>query len=964
MRTKHLLYTMALAGTFAACMQEEFVTVDSADALAGRKSIGKITFTEAPSTRWAVNNWDEIAPENGDGFSLMLVDVPRQGLDGQHVYPIDNYELINKVQTNYIFKKNGSNWDSEAELVEGNYLYVAPAQEGKLDRNTVEITLPTEQNLSLGADGKLDPLSALKEFVEKKYPFYIGHRFLSEDGSISLPKMEEIFAYPEITVTNTYMDGRHTPVLTKVIIKQENPEDAFVINAPLQADEAAKLLTNEYFEHAEGDTKSEKDKVVVGDWAGHMNEFFGVEKIDENKQVCGEGQVNDQEIPDTKDYEAYDLEGTERETYMYNKGLYGKTSDLLGNPKSRSQYIVINMPEGGIALDYQETIKFNAVIPAETYSMTVGGVGAQEEKGLTIYAVLENGQAYRKVVRSDAEGVDIKKMIEMYPGKRYPNQDYSGLEVKGEKGLYFTVDLHDGATDGMNRYEEVDAASIIGGVGTIDSTEDLIAAIKNYSSSEKLNLTVEGRNVVYNEEVNKAVANTDCQSVNIQGNIKVEGEEDASKNAWAINPKVTIEDAVIEKGKVAANVNSLKKVFVAEGAELTLDGDVAGNEENATITNAGILTLNTDGFKAVKNYGELKVGTDLTNKVDDIKVEYAACGEGGEIISPSIDLNPSVEVLAGGTYAISGELDYPITVNAWTKANKSDAGVLKLSDNTSIVKVIGKFGNKEVERVGNIINNGKILGENINLTVDAGLAMTVGTGAEVESKVVISGASHSLGYLEDNVVAAKDYIPAATVTNNGTLDKVEVNGLLVMGAGSRVDGDISSASGWKEGQIDNTAKGVLGGTVADNVEVYATFTGMDLSTAESKAAMTNAMKAYTNSYQVKVARLVGAMKIGNGDTGLWKGSDLGGSTITEIEFAKGSSLTIGDAKFTTNVKISVSAEDVKWTGNTEGESTFELMTDNGTPERKLCLVENDGEVKAVKGYIDTVNCAEVSDLEK
>ena len=160
MRTKHLLYTMALAGIFAACTQDEFETVNGADALTGRKSIGQVTFTEAPSTRWAVESWDKIAPEADDAFSLMLVDNPRTGLDGMHLYPIDNYELIEKAQTNYIFRRGNSGWTNDAELVEGNYLYVAPAQEGKLDRNTVEINLPTEQNLSLGEDGKIDPLSA------------------------------------------------------------------------------------------------------------------------------------------------------------------------------------------------------------------------------------------------------------------------------------------------------------------------------------------------------------------------------------------------------------------------------------------------------------------------------------------------------------------------------------------------------------------------------------------------------------------------------------------------------------------------------------------------------------------------------------------------------------------------------------------------------------------------------------
>ena len=908
MRTKHLLYTMALAGTFAACMQEEFVTVDSADALAGRKSIGKITFTEAPSTRWAVKNWDEIAPEDGDGFSLMLVDVPRQGLDGQHLYPIDNYELINKVQTNYIFKKNGSNWDSEAELVEGNYLYVAPAQEGKLDRNTVEITLPTEQNLSLGADGKLDPLSALKEFVEKKYPFYIGHRFLSEDGSISLPKMQHIFAYPEITVTNSDAFRDQTAILKKVIIKQEKADDAFVINAPLKADAVAKLLTNEYFEDREN-TDTSKDKVVVGDWAGHMSQYFGVEGKEELMQVWKNDSENNEEIPATAIFEAHDLNGQVLEKYMYNKGLHGATSELLGAPQSKSQYIVINMPGDGIALKYGESIKFNAVIPAETYQFTT-----LNDEGLTIYAVLDNNEAYKKVVTSNIDEIN------MYPGKRYPDQDYTGLEVKGQKGLYFTIDVCDGKTDGVSKYVKITEAEI-GGVGTIDSTDDLIAAIKAHTSTENLNLTIEGRNVVYNEEVNKAVANTNCQNVTIQGNIKVIG---GTSEALAINSRVVIEDAVIEEGKVAANENSLKQVFVDPEAELTLN-EVTDNVKGvATIYNTGVLTLRTKYFARVENYGKLKVGTDLSGATN-IEIRYAACGEGGEIISPSIDLIPSVEVLAGGKYAISGDLDYEITVNAKTATD--NAGVLMLSANTNIVKETKKFGKKELETFGNIINNGEVSGAGV-LTVNAGRSMTVGADATVTNKVVISPATHKL---ESMIKGVEDYEPKAVVYNAGTLKgNVDVNGLLVMKtANARVKGEINfTADGNDEGEIDNTAKGVIEKTVPENVVVFATVNEINL---DDHANTVKALKDYTTSTRkVTVFRLTGELKrVQNMEDGkaVELTNDHVGKDVTAIEFMPGSSITLGEVTVESTIDFIARGKDVPVNGRTENTSVLKAKTE-------------------------------------
>ncbi|MBU3813496.1 MAG: hypothetical protein H9791_03170 [Candidatus Bacteroides intestinipullorum] len=930
MRTKHLLYTMALAGIFAACTQEEFETVNGADALAGRKSIGKVTFTEAPSTRWDVDNFNTIMPEAGDGYSLLLVDVPRQGLDGQHVYPIDNYELVNDVQTNYVFKTNdGVNFSNDAELVEGNYLFVAPAQEGKLDRKTVEITLPTEQNLSLGSDGKLDPLSAIKEFAKSGYPFYIGHRFLSEGGTVSNPAMRNIFAFPEITVTNTVRNAEHAPILKQVILKRTNGK-SFVINATLDTKKAAESLTNEWFAAQEPDTK---DQMVVGDWAAHMSKYFGESNRTEQDSKPDGTKV---EIPSTVDYEVTYLdEDMDSKYYMYNNGLYGATSDLTSTPKSTSDYIVINMPGDGIELGYEDKVTFNAIIPADNY--VLGGRNSNQAD-LEVYAVFGNDEAWVKVMSSNTN-------VTMYPGKRYPEQDYTGLVTKTTVGKYFTLDINPNTTDGQAKCEPVSAAEILGGVTTVKTTADLIAAIVGNSSTEKLNVTVEGRNVVYNDEVNKAVARTTCQDVNIQGYIKIEGSAD-SKNPLVIDPRVTMEQVVIENGYVEAEDDNLENVFVAkEGAlNLTKAKTPTTGSSSAVINNAGTLTLNTTNFAKVDNYSVLKVGTDVSN-VTTIKNLYAACGEGGEIISPSIDLKPSVEVLAGGTYAISGELDYPITVDAWTKANKSDAGVLKLSANTSIVKVIEKFGNKEVERIGNIINNGVMSGTGV-LTVNAGQTMTVGQDATVTNKVVISPATKKL---EDMIDGVEDYEPKAVVYNAGTLSgQVDVNGLLVMKtANARVDGEIKfTAAGNDEGEIDNTAKGVIAKTVPTDVVVFATIKEINLDDHENTVT---ALKEYTTTTsQVSVFRLIGEMKrvkeMKDDKPVFFKKEHVGGA-VTAIEFMPGSSITLGEVTVESDMDFVARGKEIAVNGRTGDTSILKAKTENGYSY----LGQEDGKDYSVEG---------------
>ena len=932
---------MALAGIFAACTQEEFETVNSADALTGRKSIGKITFTEAPSTRWAVESWDKIAPEADDAFSLMLVDNPRTGLDGMHLYPIDNYELIEKAQTNYIFKKGSAGWSNDAELVEGNYLYVAPAQEGKLDRNTVEINLPTEQNLSLGEDGKIDPLSAIKEFVAKGYPFYIGHRFLSEGGSISLPNMQSIFAYPEITITQTDAYRDEVAVVKKVIIKQEKADDAFVINAPLNPKNAATLLTNEFFTKR-GEDK--QDKVVIGDWAGHANAYFGVdEEIPQN--WGGNEKNNTKEIPEDTTFMAHGLNGQVLGTYLFNKGLNGATSELLGTPQSKSQYIVINMPGDGVALKYGETIKFNAVIPAAEYLMTTEG---EENVGLTIYAVLDNNEAYKKVVTSTSP----KQVIEMYPGKRYPNQDYTGLNLNKGAGKYFTIDLCE-KTDGTNRYIRTTEAAI-GGVGTINTTDDLIAAIQAHTSTEPLYLTVEGRNVVYNKAVNDAVTNNESQKVTIQGHINIQAEKGTTLNLYS---RVLIEDATIaEGGKIVASENNLKKVVVAPKAELELTDVADVNNKQANIINAGTLTLSTGDYAGVKSYGVLKANCDLTRNGVPVFVEYLDCEDNAEIISPAIDLDPSVEIMAGAKFAVRGDVNFPITVDAATKADRSNPGELILNAATNIVKDVDYIGNKEVERIGNIINNGVMSGTGV-LTVNAGQTMTVGQDATVTNKVVISPATAKLADMIDGV---EDYEPKAVVYNAGTLKgAVDVNGLLVMeNANARVDGTIDfTATGNDKGEIDNTAKGVIAKTVPTDVVVFATIKEINLDDHENTVT---ALKEYTTTTsQVSVFRLIGEMKRVKemkDDTPVYFKKEHVGENVTAIEFMPGSSITLGDVTVESDMDFVARGEDIPVNGRTTTTSILDVNVKTGY---SYFGIKADGKYYSVEGSFDVDNKATI-----
>ena len=209
-------------------------------------------------------------------------------------------------------------------------------------------------------------------------------------------------------------------------------------------------------------------------------------------------------------------------------------------------------------------------------------------------------------------------------------------------------------------------------------------------------------------------------------------------------------------------------------------------------------------------------------------------------------------------------------------------------------------------------------------------------------------------------MATKEYIAAAEVINNGILNNVKVDGKLTMGAGSRINGEIDATTDG-DGEINNTAKGVIvDDPTGKSVVIYAEFNGLNLVDNDARNIARNSFKEYTKSYKVTVARLTGEVVIRDNDAYFMK-KDMEGTTITEIEFAEGSSLTIGDAVFSTDLTISVSAKNVEWTGNSVDASTFNMNSINGV-KKLYKTTDGNNNYTATEGNVWFRNCQVKSSL--
>lgn len=215
--------TMLLPTVFAACTSDEFESYEN-NSLSQRKELGQVTFNL--SNGEAQTRWDgSFLPEVSDVFGAALVDnylgenATEQDIADGKKWQL-NYRITDYIQTNYPFTYNGSYWASEANLVEGNYVFYAPYSQNHQSRKPIQYQTPVAQTLTV-ENGKIVANSAMESVAKGEYPFYIAYQFLdaaNDNRNISL-EMRPIFAYPKFTFKNNKSEA---VTITRILVQDEN----------------------------------------------------------------------------------------------------------------------------------------------------------------------------------------------------------------------------------------------------------------------------------------------------------------------------------------------------------------------------------------------------------------------------------------------------------------------------------------------------------------------------------------------------------------------------------------------------------------------------------------------------------------------------------------------------------------------------------------------------------------------
>ena len=291
MKAKILLTGLVAPMVFAACTQEEaFVPQQEAGKidLSNRPTLGKVALGFGNQTRATLNDegyFNSLKWTDTDAVGARLIDSPDDDFGKNFVNPIWQYTVGDISFTNYKYEKGaGTQWVTDALMVEGNYMFYAPYDGKALYRDPLKMKFPvaqtidTEAELMEGAN-----TSAIKEFFEDETTTtVVGYKFLSskgQEGTIS-PEITHLHAYPQITLKNSYFkdadkdgafdegkDEYQDITIKQIIIENDQFKENLVIDQP-----ALKKALQDYVAEVKNQNGYENNGVQpAGSWTDDVN---------------------------------------------------------------------------------------------------------------------------------------------------------------------------------------------------------------------------------------------------------------------------------------------------------------------------------------------------------------------------------------------------------------------------------------------------------------------------------------------------------------------------------------------------------------------------------------------------------------------------------------------------------------------------------------------------------------------
>ena len=850
MRTKHILFTMVLGAAFAACTSEEdFKIAGNGNASGTDLTIRPVVGSEIvlgggeAATRLALGTGARPVWGANDKLGAAIIDKANyaseeayweQLNDPNNKKPVELYNIIESYGCNNAFTttNGGATWSAEHPMVEGNYLFYAPYQEGLSLRSPLKVRVPKLQNAS-------SEKSALDEFYKSGSVVQVGYKFISGDERQS-PSVElfNIFAYPKFTVNNANgviyrFDKNEADAVGAQINAASNViriDSIQFVNVGTSRAAKKNFVLGGVLRHADNETKTAKNAIagVVFQMREkenvYSNEDGAWKDLDLllNKAVTAD-LLSDADKIKSEDATSPSMNGVIT-TLKVNKTLSSSTINIpmyCVMPSARFDFddnqlmarIYVTIDGRGYVLS-DETLKTGYKLAAE---VTAPGYvfGAGDNIGLNSLSLMA-GQSLPaeaiRVVRDEQGNEDYAKKTDVSDMLAINFSGLSAIPLTAlNPGIQTTQELIEMIQNAANGTDWAEGADNVGAntkgfkfaVGhTVEINSALIDALAgdNQNSGKfKLNTTVlpissdvkvtnaTGTSITFESASGKTFT-IDLDATIVETSTNTTAGKYAIADGSTMTAVTTPNESTVVIAKAGTSTLTvtdgleIKSVQVLEGAELTLSGAYALTVSGA-VRNEGTLEIaNVVKCEDIVNNGTISATTNAA----------AFTVTGGEGTITITEANPAggVKVASGVAQDVVLITTSTLSENAVTTADGiASINAIQVTTSTTDISVYlwTKFGH--VKHV--------ILPDNVDLTLAVGAHNMAGFTITVKgtSDLGSAGTMYNTGVtginleLDDNATLNLNNVAVSGTATKGENAKIKANGTSATWNGGSSDQD-------------------------------------------------------------------------------------------------------------------------------------------------------------------------------
>lgn len=717
MRTKHLLYTAAIAAMFSACTNDDFMldTPQNNVANEGRPVVSDVRLNfigDDAETRLAFGK-DGYAWEANDTIGALLMDEVKT-VDPTKTW-LERYSLVSDIHTSYPFTYSDGVWSCNTKMLEGNYFFAFPWESYNGQRKVMHSLTNQQQN---GVKSNVVAESYAKN------QFFIGYSQIKAGSeakdALTDVEMTSLLGAIQLRIVNT---GTQTYHINKVVLKGTQLSSVFTFD-PTEAAYGDDWTTNKWnlsgantFNYANY-TDNQEDVYTTGG----TNKVYNIEEEDNYDRMEALRAV----VKDASDdaFAQLTINGTAEERALVSTKVNENAiayALIMANA-------IPNVTEGELLLDIYTDEGIVSNIDLTNINGVDGNYVAITDSKVTKIAPSVSNTIK---VQIDDNSFVVPKAMEIYNDEDLLQFIKWNARVAGARTCTATlmkpnVTLTKEMVDLLKASSNIDLT--INGSETLEIAEDVPADILDYAKLE-INSAIEIMGTVSltkNSKVPSTVNVAEDAVLNINED-KVNLSTVENYGTVNIAKDITVNNAAIY---------NFAEMNIAEKADVKA---YVGNLEDATLNNSGYMSN-------LNNYGEVILSsTAIVVGGTNYQGGVIRTAKGAQV---SVTNNGEIVYVEGAVINATGTISYEAT---GVTIGKDYFGT------TTVNKLILKKG---ITTISVDSNFGDVVAEDgASLVVADKVTLTVGN-------LTVEGSASTKGNIVANIVEVKK---DATLTNNGTI---------------------------------------------------------------------------------------------------------------------------------------------------------------------------------------------------